>query len=248
MRFIEQVVIVTGAARVMGAAIATRFATEGASVVIADLDGAGAEAMARRLTPAGGSALAVAANITEAADRERLVETTIRAFGRIDVLVNNAGVMQRMALQDVTYDVWHRTMQVNLDAAFFCSQAVLSVMRERGKGRIVNISSMSARTGGQASPPHYATSKAGLVGMTKALARTVGEWGVTVNAVTPGIIDTEMIADWPPEWRDRWLAEIPLHRFGTADDVAAAVAFLASDDASYITGTTLDVNGGYFMI
>ena len=84
--------------------------------------------------------------------------------------------------------------------------------------------------------------------MTKALARTVGEWGVTVNAVTPGIIDTDMIADWPPEWRDRWLAEIPLHRFGTADDVAAAVAFLASDDASYITGTTLDVNGGYFMI
>ena len=109
---------------------------------IAGLGGAGVEAMAGRLAPAGGSALAVAANITEAPDRERLVETTIRAFGRIDVLVNNAGIMQRMALQDVTYEVWHRTMQVNLDAAFFCSQAVLSVMRERGKGRIVNISSM----------------------------------------------------------------------------------------------------------
>jgi 3-oxoacyl-[acyl-carrier protein] reductase len=248
MRFSERVVIVTGAARGIGAAIATRFASEGASVVIADLDGEGADTMAGKLAETGANTLALAANIVQAEDRERLVAATLEAFGRIDVLVNNAGLMQRVAMQDVTYEVWHRTMQVNLDAAFFCSQIVLPVMRKRGQGRIVNISSMSARTGGQASPPHYATSKAGLVGMTKALARTVGEWGVTVNAVTPGIIETEMTADWPQEWRDRWLAEIPLHRFGTAEDVAAAVAFLASDDASYITGTTLDVNGGYFMI
>lgn len=247
MRFSGRVAIVTGGARGIGASIASRLAHEGAAVVVADLDGEGADRMSRQLTQGGMRGIGFAADVTSPQDRERLVSTTLEAFARIDILVNNAGILQRVSLMDVTDDIWHRTMQINLDAAFFCAQSVLPTMREQGRGRIVNISSMSARTGGQASPPHYATSKSGLVGLTRALARTVGEWGVTVNAVTPGIIETEMIADWPPEWRERWLAEIPLHRFGEAEDVAAAVAFLASDDAAYITGTTLDVNGGYYM-
>jgi 3-oxoacyl-[acyl-carrier protein] reductase len=188
------------------------------------------------------------ADVTSDEGRARIVSAALERHGRIDVLVNNAGILPRVPLMEVTPEVWHRTMQVNLDAAFFCSQAVLPAMREQGRGRIINISSMSARTGGQASPPHYATSKTGLVGMTRALARVVGAWGVTVNAVAPGMIDTEMLAALTPEQRRWWLEQIPLARLGTPEDVAAAVAFLASDDAAYITGTTLDVNGGYFMI
>jgi 3-oxoacyl-[acyl-carrier protein] reductase len=247
MTLAGQVSIVTGAGRGIGFAIARRLAREGSSVVIADVNAPGAEQAARALVEMGCSALAVAVDITVEADRARLVAAALEAYGRLDVLVNNAGIMQRVSLMEVTPEVWHRTMTVNLDAAFFCSQAVLPVMQEQGKGRIINITSMSARTGGQASPPHYATSKTGLVGMTRALARVVGAWGVTVNAVAPGIIDTEMIADWPPEQREWWLGQIPMARLGTPEDVAGVVAFLASGDASYITGATLDVNGGYFM-
>jgi 3-oxoacyl-[acyl-carrier protein] reductase len=247
MRLQGQVAIVTGAARGIGYAIAHRLIAEGAAVVVADINAQGAEDAARTLAAEGGRALPVAADVTAEADRARLVAAALDTYGELDVLVNNAGILQRVGLLEVTPEVWHRAMAINLDAAFFCCQAVLPVMRERGRGRIINISSMSARTGGQASPPHYATSKTGLVGMTRALARVVGAWGITVNAVAPGIIDTEMIADWSPEQRDLWLSQIPLGRLGTAEDVAGVVAFLAGEDASYITGATLDINGGYFM-
>ncbi len=248
MRLHGQASIVTGGAQGIGLAIAARLAAEGSALLIADLNAEGAERAARSLSASGATALAIGADVTSGEGRARIVSAALERHGRIDVLVNNAGILPRVPLMEVTPEVWHRTMQVNLDAAFFCSQAVLPAMREQGRGRIINISSMSARTGGQASPPHYATSKTGLVGMTRALARVVGAWGVTVNAVAPGMIDTEMLAALTPEQRQWWLEQIPLARLGTPEDVAAAVAFLASDDAAYITGTTLDVNGGYFMI
>ncbi|MCL4396670.1 MAG: SDR family oxidoreductase [Chloroflexi bacterium] len=248
MKFNGQVAIVTGGARGIGLAIARRLARDGRAIVVADVNGEGAEQAARTLATEGGHALAMRVDITASADLDRLIADTASAYGHIDVLVNNAGIMNRTGLLDVTPEIWHRTMQINLDAAFFCSQAVIPVMRKQGAGRIVNISSMSARTGGQASPPHYATSKTGLVGLTRALARVAGEWGITVNAVTPGIIDTEMIADWAPGQREWWLEQIPLKRLGTPDDVAGVVSFLVGLDAAYITGATLDVNGGYFMI
>jgi 3-oxoacyl-[acyl-carrier protein] reductase len=248
MRLHGQVSIVTGGAQGIGLAIAARLAAEGSALVIADLNAEGAERAARSLGETGSDVLAVGVDITSDEGRAGMILGALERHGRIDVLVNNAGILPRVPLMEVTPEVWHRTMQVNLDAAFFCSQAVLPTMREQGRGRIINISSMSARTGGQASPPHYATSKTGLVGMTRALARVVGAWGVTVNAVAPGMIDTEMLAALTPEQRQWWLDQIPLARLGTPEDVAGAVAFLASDDASYITGATLDVNGGYFMI
>jgi 3-oxoacyl-[acyl-carrier protein] reductase len=248
MRLHGQVSIVTGGAQGIGLAIAARLAAEGSALLIADLNAEGAERAARTLSESGATVLAIGADVTSDEGRARIVSAALERHGRIDVLVNNAGILPRVPLMEVTPEVWHRTMQVNLDAAFFCSQAVLPAMREQGRGRIINISSMSARTGGQASPPHYATSKTGLVGMTRALARVVGAWGVTVNAVAPGMIDTEMLAALTPEQRQWWLEQIPLARLGTPEDVAAAVAFLASDDAAYITGSTLDVNGGYFMI
>jgi 3-oxoacyl-[acyl-carrier protein] reductase len=248
MRLHGQVSIVTGGAQGIGLAIAARLAAEGSALLIADLNAEGAGRAARTLSESGATVLAIGADVTSDEGRARIVSAALERHGRIDVLVNNAGILPRVPLMEVTPEVWHRTMQVNLDAAFFCSQAVLPAMREQGRGRIINISSMSARTGGQASPPHYATSKTGLVGMTRALARVVGAWGVTVNAVAPGMIDTEMLAALTPEQRQWWLEQIPLARLGTPEDVAAAVAFLASDDAAYITGSTLDVNGGYFMI
>jgi 3-oxoacyl-[acyl-carrier protein] reductase len=248
MRLSGQVSIVTGAAQGIGQAIARRLVEEGSTVVVADINGAGAQQAVAALRAAGGEALALGVDITTGAERERLVSETLAAYGRISILVNNAGIMDRVELSEVTPEVWHRTMQVNLDAAFFCSQAVLASMRGNGSGRIINISSMSARTGGQSSPPHYATSKTGLVGMTRALARQAGAWGVTVNAVAPGMIDTKMIEDLSPAQREWWLSQIPLGRLGTPQDVAGAVAFLAGPDAAYITGATLDVNGGFFMI
>lgn len=248
MRLSGQVSIVTGAAQGIGYTIARRLVQEGSSVVVADLNLRGAEQAAGVLTAEGGDALALGVDVTAELDRERLVSETLAAYGRINILVNNAGIMDRVGLPDVTPEVWRRTMQVNLDAAFFCSQAVLPPMRANSSGRIINIASMSARTGGQTSPPHYATSKTGLVGMTRALARLAGAWGVTVNAIAPGMIDTQMIADLSPAQREWWLSQIPLGRLGTPEDVAGVVAFLASSDAAYITGATLDVNGGYFMI
>jgi 3-oxoacyl-[acyl-carrier protein] reductase len=248
VRLSGQVSIVTGAAQGIGFAIARRLLQEGSSIVVADVNAQGAQQAASILAAEGGKVRDVSVDITSQADRAQLVSMTLDIYGRIDVLVNNAGIMDRAGLLDVTPEVWHRTMQVNLDAAFFCSQAVLPTMRARGGGRIINISSMSARTGGQASPPHYATSKTGLVGMTRALARVAGAWGVTANAVAPGIIDTEMIADFSPDQRAWWLSQIPLGRLGTPEDIAGVVAFLAGPDAAYITGATLDVNGGYFMI
>jgi 3-oxoacyl-[acyl-carrier protein] reductase len=248
MKLQGQVAIVTGGARGIGFAIARRLVQEGAAVVVADVNAEGAARAAAALGDEGGVALAVAADITADADRGRLVDETLAAWGRIDVLVNNAGILPRVGVLDVTPEVWARTMQVNVDAAFFLSQAVLPVMRDQGAGRIVNMASMSARTGGQASPPHYATSKTALVGMTRALARVVGAWGITVNAVAPGMIDTEMLADLPAAKRQWWLEQIPLGRLGSVEDVAGVVAFLAGPDAAYITGATVDVNGGYFMI
>ena len=248
MKLSGQVAIVTGAARGIGYAIAARLARDGARVIVADIDGPSAERAVQQLLESDGTASAIQSDITVAPERERLVATVLNAFGQIDILVNNAGILPRVDLMNVTSETWRRTMEVNVDAAFFLCQLVLPSMRARQSGRIVNISSMSARTGGQASPPHYATSKTALVGMTRALARTVGGWGITVNAVAPGIIDTEMIADWPPGQREWWLDQIPLARLGMPEDVASAVAFLVGPDSAYITGSTLDVNGGYFMI
>lgn len=242
-----KVAIVTGAARGIGFAIARRLAREGALLLIADVNGPGAAEAAAALATADGTTAAVGANITDERDRQRVVAAALERWQRIDVLVNNAGILPRVSLLEVTPEIWRRTMDVDLDAAFFLSQAVLPIMRDQQEGRIVNIASMSARTGGQASPPHYATAKTGLVGMTRALARVTGVWGVTVNAVAPGIIDTEMIADWLPGQREWWESQIPLGRLGTPEDVAGVVAFLAGPDAGYITGTTVDINGGYYM-
>ena len=243
-----KVAIITGSARGIGKAIAGQLACAGCSVVIADIDLTLAQATAQeivalRCTPAIPKAL----NVTDLASVDCLVADVVAELGRIDILVNNAGVQSYVTYDDMALEEWNRVMQVNLTGTFLCCKAVTPVMQSQRWGRIINLSSMSARTGGQASPPNYTASKAGVIGLTKALARTLGRHNVTVNALAPGIIDTDMISHWTDAQRVSWQNQIPLGRLGTPEDVGQAVLFLASDLASYVTGVVLDVNGGYVM-
>jgi 3-oxoacyl-[acyl-carrier protein] reductase len=243
-----KVAIVTGSGRGIGKAIAEQLASAGCSVVIGDVDLAAAGATAQELAARYcGCAVARPLNVTDQASVEEAFAATVADLGRVDILVNNAGVQSYVTFDDMELAEWRRVMEVNLTGMFLCCKAAARVMKPQRWGRIINLSSMSARTGGQASPPNYTTSKAGVIGLTKALARSLGRHNVTVNALAPGIIDTDMISHWTPELRTSWENQIPLGRLGTAQDVGQAVVFLASDLASYITGTTLDINGGYVM-
>jgi NAD(P)-dependent dehydrogenase (short-subunit alcohol dehydrogenase family) len=240
----DQVAIITGAARGIGAGIAELLAQHGATVIISDANAEGAATFAKQLRAQGYHAVAQRTDVTSAADRHALVDSTLTQFGRIDILVNNAGVLAPVTLDEMTEIEWDRLMGINLKAAFFCAQAVLPTMRAAQRGRIVNIASMSARTGGLASPMHYVTAKTGMLGLTRGLARLVAPFGITVNSICPGFIETDMASVWTPETRERLVATIPLGRFGTAQDVAGAAFFLCSPYADYVTGITLDVNGG----
>ena len=243
-----KVAIVTGSGRGIGKAIAEVLAEAGANVVVADIDLSSArgtaaeiEARYRRRT------LPLALDVTDLRSAEQMVAETRDQLGAVDILVNNAGVQSYVSFDDMSVEEWARVLQINLTGTFICCKAVRPVMCQQRSGRIINLSSMSARTGGQASPPNYTASKAGVMGLTKALARSLAQYNVTVNALAPGIIDTAMIGHWTSEQRMNWQNQIPLQRLGTARDVGNAVVFLASDLASYITGVVLDVNGGYVM-
>ena len=239
-----RVALVTGGSRGIGAGVAQALAAAGASVAVCARNGEAAAATAADIAARGGQAFGIAADVSHAADAERIVAACVERFGRLDILVNNAGITRDGLVLRMKDEDWRSVLAVNLDGAFYCSRAALrAILKQRGTGRIVNIGSVVAATGnpGQA---NYVTSKAGLVGLTKALAKEVASRGVTVNAVAPGFVETDMTAGLPDAVKEAYRAQIPLGRFGTAADVAAAVAFLASDAASYITGQVIHVNGG----
>ena len=240
-----RVAFVTGASRGIGKAIAQRLATAGATVVAGARD-AHARPIADEIAASGGTAEAVSLDVTDAASVTAAVRRALDRFERIDILVNNAGIARDQLLMRMKADEWDDVMATNLTAAFTCTQAVLRPMLKQRWGRVINIGSVVGQLGnpGQA---NYAASKAGLIGFTKALAREVASRGITVNVVAPGMVETDMTAELGDRARAAMAEQIPLGRLGTPADVAGAVWFLASDEASYITGQVVGVNGGMYM-
>ena len=240
-----RVAFVTGASRGIGKAIAQRLATAGATVVAGARE-AHARPVADEITASGGTAEAVSLDVTDAASIRAAVRQALDRFERIDILVNNAGIARDQLLMRMKADEWHAVMATNLTAAFTCTQAVLRPMLKQRWGRVINIGSVVGQLGnpGQA---NYAASKAGLTGFTKALALEVASRGITANVVAPGMIETDMTAELGDRVLEELAEQIPLGRLGTPADVAGAVWFLASDEASYITGQVVGVNGGMHM-
>ena len=242
----EKVAVVTGASRGIGRSIALALAAQGATIVAVDMDQASTEAVVAELQAAGGKALAVVGNVTVSADVERMIDAATEAFGRVDILVNNAGITRDGLLMRMKDDDWDAVLNVNLKGAFLCTRAVFKVMSKQRYGRIINIASVVGQMG-NAGQANYCASKAGLIGLTKSNAREMAKRSITVNAVAPGFIATAMTDALSDKVRAELTAQIPLERLGSADDIANAVVFLASEAAGYITGHVLSVNGGMYM-
>ena len=240
-----RIALVTGASRGIGRAIAARLAAQGAHVVAA-ARADNAAPVAASIVAAGGRAEAIALDVTEAGANEAAVAALVQRHGRIDILVNNAGIAKDQLMLRMKRDDWDAVLATNLTAAFVLTQAALKPMLRQRGGRIVNISSVVGQ-GGNAGQANYAASKAGIIGFSKAVALEVASRGITVNVVAPGLIDTDMTRGITDSAHEEWASKIPLKRLGSPEDVAAAVCFLASDEASYITGQVLAVNGGMYM-
>ena len=240
-----RVAIVTGASRGIGRAIAIGLAAQGAHVVAAAREDH-ADEVAREIGAAGRKAEAAALDVTAPGGADAIVARTIERHGRIDILVNNAGIARDQLMLRMKREDWDAVIATNLTAAFALTQAALKPMIRQRFGRIVCISSVVGQSG-NAGQANYAASKAGLIGFAKAVALEVASRGITVNVVAPGLVETDMTRELTGTARDEWASKVPLRRLGTPDDIAAAVCFLASDEASYITGQTLAVNGGMYM-
>lgn len=243
----NRVAVVTGGTRGIGLAVANRLARDGYDIVATyrgDIDVA--EAAERELAASGRRVLVIPADAADSESAATLIETTIAQLGRIDVLVNNAGITRDTLIMRMSDDDWDLVLTTNLRGAFACARAAIRPMIRQRSGRIVNMSSIVGLVG-SAGQVNYAAAKAGLIGLTKSLAKEVGSRGITVNAVAPGYIDTRLTEVLPDELKENLLKSIPLGRYGTPADVAGAVAFLASPDADYITGTVLSVDGGLAM-
>jgi len=241
-----KVAIVTGGTRGIGLAIARLLAEDGASVVVSGRDAARLDAAVKELESLGAPALGVPADATKREDADRLVEATRERFGRIDVLVNNAGITRDQLLVRMKDDDWDQVLDTNLRGVFLMTRAVGKVMMRQKSGRIINIAS-AAGAMGNPGQVNYSAAKAGVIGLTKASGRELAHWNILVNAVAPGLIETDMAAAIPAEAREAMLQQVPLKRIGQGREVAEVVRFLAGDGASYIAGQTIHVNGGLYV-
>jgi len=240
-----RVALITGASRGIGRAIAERFAGQGA-IVVAAARGDNARATVDAIAAKGGKAEAVGVDVTDAAALEQLPGNVVDTHGRLDILVSNAGIARDQLLMRMKREDWDAVLATNLTAAFTLAQAAMRPMLRQRAGRIITVSSVVGQMG-NAGQANYAASKAGLIGFSKALAREVASRGITVNVIAPGLVDTDMTRAIAEKAHADWAAQIPLGRLGTVDDVAAAACYLASDEAAYITGHVLAVNGGMYM-
>jgi 3-oxoacyl-[acyl-carrier protein] reductase len=241
-----QVAVVTGASRGIGRATALKLAAAGASVVVTATSAQGAQKTADEITSAGGKALAVKVDVSVTGEVEALFKEAVAAFGKVDILVNNAGITKDGLLLRMKDADWDAVIDVNLKGAFTCTREAAKLMSKARYGRIINVSSVVGEMGnpGQA---NYCASKAGMIGLTKSVARELARRNVTVNAVTPGFIETDMTSELSEKAKEGLQEQIPMGRLGSAEDIANAVFFLASDAGSYITGHVLSVNGGMYM-
>src|SRR5262245_28705302 len=244
--FDGRVALITGAVRGLGRAAAERLIARGARVAVNVRDRGRAEALAREL---GDRAFPVPGDITDTGAPESMIEAVLKRFGRVDVLINNAAYARSARFQDLTATEWRRAVEVNLTAPFLLTQAAVRPMKEQAYGRIVNISSLAGKTVSTLGGAHYTASKAGLQGLTRAAAKELGQFGITVNAICPGLIDTELTREHAtPEQLAALMANYPVARLGTAGEVADLICFVASEAAGYITGASFDINGGDLML
>jgi 3-oxoacyl-[acyl-carrier protein] reductase len=244
MRLDGKVALVTGAARGLGASTAMRLAAQGARVVVADVDGDGAAAVAASI---GDAAVSRSLNVRDRASFAGAIEATLAELESLDILVNNAALTIRRPFFEIEDEEWDEVLAVNLRGVFLGCQLGGAHMRDHGGGRIVNLSSLAGQQGSAVNGAHYAASKAGILALTKSIARELAPFGVTVNVVAPAVIEGPLVDALAPETVEGLVASIPVGRIGRADEVATLIAYLASDEAGYITGATFDVNGGAFM-
>jgi 3-oxoacyl-[acyl-carrier protein] reductase len=243
----NKVAVVTGGAQGIGKAIAELLARRGAHVVVADINLEKAQATAQAIAASTGQrTIAVQTNVADSASAQAMIDRTLAEFGRLDILVNNAGTTRDNLIMRMSDADWDLVLGINLKGAFNCSKAAVRSMMKQRYGRIINISSVSGLAG-QAGQTNYSSSKAGLIGFTKALAKEIGARGITVNAVAPGLVPTDLTNEILVKMKDEAIKMTPLGRLGSVEDVAYAVAFFASDEAAYITGQVLSVDGGLVM-
>ena len=245
MDLTDKVAIITGSARGIGREIALKLAEVGADVAVNDIEAAAEslESVVKEIKALNRRSLAVTADVSSSADVNRLIETVIGEFGKIDILVNNAGVTRDQLLMKMTEEEWDTVLDIDLKSAFLCTKAVIRHMLKQRSGRIISIASVVGMVG-NAGQANYASAKAGIIGFTRSIAKEVGSRSITVNAIAPGYIQTKMTEQLNDDQRQEMLKRIPLNSLGTPRDVAEAVAFLASEEARYITGHVLNVDGG----
>jgi len=248
----KKIAIVTGAGRGIGRAIALRLAQDGAILIVCDIEEESTKAVCKEIAASAKQSLPFTCDVSDEKDIQVMVETTLAKYGKIDILVNNAGISPKKEgrkpnLTEISLDEWNNVIGVNLTSVFLCCKAVLPSLIKQKAGSIINISSSAALDGGLLAAAHYVASKGGISAMTKSLAREVASFGITVNAIAPGRVESPMALLTSPERNKEALKRIPVGRFGTPEEIANAVAFLVSGQAQYITGITLNVSGGYVM-
>jgi 3-oxoacyl-[acyl-carrier protein] reductase len=246
MRFQNEVAVITGAARGIGAAIARKLFVEGCRIAVLDINETAALDCVHSIDPAGDKSLALRCDVSSKDSVSQAIATVIEKFQTIDILVNNAGITSDSMFHKMSFEQWQRVIDVNLTGTFLMTSAVVACMRAKKQGRIINISSTSAY--GNIGQGNYAASKAGVIGLTKTLAKELGRYNITVNTIEPGVIETEMLKSVPQHIKDDWLSVMPLARMGRPEDIANAVCFLATNEASFITGVELPVCGGFMIV